>query len=125
MQRREFLIISGAGVLGVASSGCAPDARYELSALSRPELLAAVGPSVTRAIGQRYLAMNGHGIDAQSLRRAILSSRPWGARLTGRTPSVAELINADFARGHTVIVDGWILAETEARQCALFSLATA
>jgi hypothetical protein len=28
----------------------------------------------------------------------------------------------DFEQGHTVVVNGWILSQTEARQCALFSL---
>jgi len=125
MNRRNFLAVAGAAAIAAVSTDCAPDARYEPGALARPELLAALGPDVTRAIGRRYLAMNSQGTDARSLRRAILDSRPWGARLTGRTPSPAELVSADFASGRTVTVDGWILAATEARQCALFALATA
>jgi hypothetical protein len=125
MKRREFLIIAGVAALGAASPGCAPDGRYDADALAHPALLGAVGPDVTRAIGARYLSMTSSPADPQSLRRAILASRPWGARLTGRTPSVAELVSADFVNGNTVVVDGWILATTEARQCALFSLLNA
>lgn len=125
MNRRAFLTVAGATAVAAVSTNCAADARYEPGALARPELLAALGPDVTRAVGRRYLAMNSPGMDARSLRRAILASRPWGARLTGRTPSPAELVRLDFASGHTVTVDGWILAATEARQCALFALATA
>jgi hypothetical protein len=33
-----------------------------------------------------------------------------------------EQIKNDFGTGNVVIIDGWILAITEARQCALFSL---
>ena len=33
-----------------------------------------------------------------------------------------QKIKKDFETGRTVIVKGWILSETEARQCALFSL---
>jgi hypothetical protein len=33
-----------------------------------------------------------------------------------------QLVLADFARGDTVLLDGWLLARTEARQCALCSL---
>lgn len=31
-------------------------------------------------------------------------------------------IKQDFEKGNTVLVKGWVLAVTEARQCALFSL---
>ena len=33
-----------------------------------------------------------------------------------------EKIKHDFETGNTVLVKGWVLAVTEARQCALFSL---
>jgi hypothetical protein len=34
-------------------------------------------------------------------------------------------VRDDFASGRTVVVDGWVLSAIEARQCALFSLASA
>jgi hypothetical protein len=37
----------------------------------------------------------------------------------------AELVRRDFTEGHTVEVQGWVLSITEARQCALYSLARA
>ena len=33
-----------------------------------------------------------------------------------------EKIKKDFEEGRTLLVQGWVLAVTEARQCALFSL---
>jgi hypothetical protein len=33
-----------------------------------------------------------------------------------------QKIKQDFEKGDTVLVKGWVLAVTEARQCALFSL---
>jgi hypothetical protein len=33
-----------------------------------------------------------------------------------------QQIKNDFITGNMVMVDGWILSVTEARQCALFSL---
>ena len=122
MNRREFLLVAGVGTIAAATGACAPDARYDLDAIAHPALLAALGPDATRAIGGRYLAMNSYGMDAPSLRHAILASRPWIARLTGQSPSVSELVNTDFTNGTTVVVDGWILSVTEARQCALFAL---
>jgi len=35
---------------------------------------------------------------------------------------VNEQVQLDFARGRTVMLNGWVLSVTEARQCALFSL---
>jgi hypothetical protein len=35
---------------------------------------------------------------------------------------VDTAVQRDFAAGRTVMLDGWVLAVTEARQCALFSL---
>jgi hypothetical protein len=32
------------------------------------------------------------------------------------------MIRDDFAAGRTVLVDGWVLSVTEARQAALYSL---
>jgi len=37
-------------------------------------------------------------------------------------PSIAATVRRDFETGRTVLVNGWVLAATEARQCALFSL---
>jgi len=125
MNRREFLFVAGAGAIGSTIAACAPDARYETSALARPTLLGALGPDVTRAIGAHYRAMTAGERNAESLRGAIMASRPWSARLTGHPPSVATLVTADFERGNAVVIDGWVLSATEARQCALFSLLTA
>ena len=57
---------------------------------------------------------------AAALRAAISD----GARGEAR-PSVAQQVRNDFAAGRIVLVDGWVLSATEARQCALFSLAAA
>jgi hypothetical protein len=139
MNRREFIrrvggatagaatigiATAGAATLGVGVAGCSAGAAYDAGALARPELLAALGAGPVRAIGMRYRAMTRDENDAASLRRAISDSRPFASRFLGATnPAVAELVRADFAEGRTVIVDGWILSATEARQCALFSLA--
>jgi hypothetical protein len=37
--------------------------------------------------------------------------------------SIDDQIRDDFTAGRTVVVDGWVLSVTEARQAALFSLA--
>jgi hypothetical protein len=82
-----------------------------------------MGTDLVRAIGARYREMVPAERTAESLAAAIDDSRPLSSRLPWATrPTVAEMVRTDFARGRTVVVDGWILSATEARQCALYSL---
>jgi hypothetical protein len=79
-----------------------------------------LGPERAREIGTRYRATVPRENTA-TLREAISSSQhrqfPWI-----RSRSIEEQIRDDFAAGRTVVVNGWVLSETEARQCALYSL---
>jgi hypothetical protein len=45
--------------------------------------------------------------------------------LPASSPPISSVIHDDFEKGRTVVLNGWILSLTEARQCALFSLVTA
>ena len=112
MDRRQFLRITAAGavtglsvrVIGVGARGA--DDRT-LRALAYPELLAVLGAERVRAIGVGYREATPAECDADALRAAI---------------DPAALVARDFADERTVLVDGWVLSVTEARQCALFSL---
>jgi len=53
--------------------------------------------------------INGNPID-ESADSALVASQ------------LAKKIQQDFQQDKTVVVDGWVLSRTEARQCALFSL---
>jgi hypothetical protein len=83
-----------------------------------------LGPERVRALGTHYRASTPSENSADSIRAAISS----GHRL--RIPSLGigtldDQIRDDFANGRTVVVDGWVLSLTEARQAALFSLTPA
>lgn len=119
ISRRQFLLAAAAAV---AAAACTTDADYDVRALASTELLHALDPGIVRAIGERYRAMTPDERDADSLRDAIVASRGLRARLLGGAEPVAALVHADFEAGRTVVVDGWVLSVTEARQCALFSL---
>ena len=126
MDRRQFIRIAGAGAASVAvaltADGCAA-ADDDVASLAHPELVAALGAGTVRAIGERYRAMTPAERDLRSLRAAIIDSRPWMSRwLRVRRPSVADLVHSDFEQHRTVVVQGWVLSVTEARQCALYSL---
>lgn len=126
MNRREFLRLTGATAVAIGSGGCSAGTDYDVRSLAQPELLATLGAGPVRAIGARYRSVTPNERDIESLRAAILASRPRRARLLpGSSPTIGALIHDDFAKGRIVIVNGWILSLTEARQCALFSLLTA
>ena len=114
------------GGVALATLGAACDRGTkadETSALARPELLAALGAARVRELGHRYREMVPAERDAASLGDAIRHSLPLTARLFGSSSTdVPRLVHDDFDAGRTVVVLGWILSATEARQCALFSL---
>jgi hypothetical protein len=122
LDRRRFLQLAATGmVAALTTSACSPNATEDASALGKPALLEMLGPERTREIGTQYRAsMPRENTDA-TLRDAISSSQhrqfPW---IRGR--SIEEQIREDFAAGRTVVVSGWILSQTEARQAALYSL---
>ncbi len=122
MDRRRFLQLSAASVL-VATTGtaCRGD-DIDQGTLARPAVLALLGPVRVREIGVRYRQTVPAERAAPALRAALANDGdalrlPWSKR-----QSLAERISSDFAAGRTVVVNGWLLSTTEARQCALFSL---
>ena len=68
-----------------------------------------------RKIGLRYRALVPSENEVHALYTAILAARPW-------PPSIAGLVEQDFAVGRTMVLQGWVVSVTEARQSALFSL---
>lgn len=112
--------------MAMASSRCSAGTEYDTRALAQPELLEALGAGRVRAIGTQYRSVTPTEQNADALRAAILASRPMRVRLLpGASAPIASLIHDDFEQSRTVILNGWILSVTEARQCALFSLLTA
>jgi len=102
LNRRRFLQLSVLGITaGAVSLGSGP------ARLTPHELLDLLGPETVRGLGRRYREM--------APAADLLSAAP------GRG-GISHRVRDDFARGRTVVVEGWVLSVTEARQCALFSL---
>jgi hypothetical protein len=92
-----------------------------------PDLGALVGRRESaQRVGRRYLAM----LPGDTDRSQILKTSPTldrAMRATRRQPEVAarllrQSIDDDFRQANTVVVDGWVLARTEARLCAIIAL---
>lgn len=102
-------------------------------------LALAVGPVPALALARpspaaRLTRLLGDPESAREIGRAYLQTAPGdgnrerlttqlAARLDRPTrDTLAASCREDFARGRTVMVNGWVLAETEARLCALAAL---
>lgn len=121
LDRRRFLKITAAGmVVSLSSEACARDSPEHTRELAQPALLEMLGPERVREIGAKYRAAFPNENTSAALRAAISDSRYEFAWLWRQ--SVERQIRDDFAAGRTVLVNGWVLSETEARQCALYSL---
>ena len=124
LDRRRFLQFSGLGIIGfVADSACSTTAR-DSDALDHSQLLAMLGADRVRQLGAHYRAATPSENTADRLRAAVSNGHPFRIPLLG-IGSIDDQIRADFTAGRTVLVDGWVLSVTEARQAALFSLAPA
>lgn len=119
VNRRRFLALIASVAAGMASAACAPTG--DTPALGKPDLLAALGRDAVRRLGRRYRENVPSESDASRLEAALRASRSWTARIGVGHSTLADEVRDDFEAGHTVVVDGWLLSVTEARQCALYS----
>lgn len=122
LDRRRFLQLTALGMVAtVADFACASDDTRSVAALAQPELLSILGDERVRQLGTKYRAATPNESSADALRAAI--SKGAGFRIPMiKHESLDDQIKDDFAHGRTVLVDGWVLAVTEARQAALYSL---
>ena len=115
LNRRRFLQV---GALGVAAAIVETCREEHYGALDQPSLVATLGADRVRELGAHYRAQTPNENSGETLRALINNTR--GSKLLRR--SIDDAIHDDFAYGRTVLVDGWVLSITEARQAALFSL---
>jgi hypothetical protein len=124
LDRRRFLQLGALGVVATfADYGCTASNDRAGAAIDRPQLLDVLGPDRVRQLGAHYRAATPKENTADSLRAAISSGH--SARIPFLNASFDNQVRDDFASGRTVMIDGWVLSVTEARQAALFSLTPA
>lgn len=77
-----------------------------------------------RKVGEQYLAQAPEDADPDRLAAALFDGDPGDVSSLEQLRGHIDRRRArDFETGDTVIVDGWVLARTEARLCALSALA--
>jgi hypothetical protein len=126
MKRSTFLRLSAFGAAGLSIpfiQGCT--SKPVNKALAQPLLLSHIFDAKTmKEIGQAYIQQAPGEGDAAKLTGLLTADSP----ITKTTEADAihtfydGKTKEDFKVGKTLVVNGWILSQTEARQCALFSL---
>ncbi len=130
MKRRNFIIYSAlsAAAVSIPFSGCTrPDPELDKK-LALPEILAKTYDEKTiREIGAAYGKAFPEEYNISDLER-LLRKNAENKTVSASTP-VAELnaimgnqVRNDFNTGQTIVLNGWVLSLTEARQCALYTL---
>ena len=127
MQRREFIQVSAVGATAIVITGISCNGRHPAfyNVLDKPVQLSGICDLNTiREIGMTYQLQTPAESGADKLAE-LLSADSAGNTVSSSTDDlfIQSLINQkikhDFEAGNTVIVNGWVLTVTEARQCAL------
>ena len=99
MKRRKFILLSVAATGAITfPAACKPGKPM-------PEMLSSLTDKKTlREIGHEYLKQ--YPAEKNQLQDLI----------------VPQNVQSDFSKGNIVVIKGWVLSVTEARQCALLTL---
>jgi hypothetical protein len=125
MKRRSFVRLSAVGLL-VPLVGCqiAPEPH---PSIGQPLSLSFIHDSATiHDLGMQYRSLRPGEDNRRRLNRLILSDQ----ELSIEDPAdsiqlldfLSQKIKADYQLEETILLDGWVLSATEARQCALYSM---
>jgi hypothetical protein len=119
MKRRDFILLATTGIAAVAIPYYyLRDVEYDGS-LAEPKQLSMIWDTETiTKIGDNYRLQVPDEKSERTLVK-LLSEDISSDAAIGK--SMEQKIKKDFETGNTVMIDGWILSVTEARQCALFS----
>lgn len=123
MKRRNFALLAGVGISAIALPfWCYSYGNLEYDRLlTEPELLSHIWD--TNAILESGKIYQEQYPEENSERKLVnLLSKSNSTDTESTTEMLQQQIKEDFQTDNMVMLDGWILSKTEARQCALFSL---
>jgi hypothetical protein len=129
MKRRTFIYLSllSATAVGVPFVNCRNRNGTLNKSLSQPTFLSHISDAKTlREIGTAYRKNFPSEAKEDKLAELLTTNSSGRPLLQTSDQSLTALldqkIKQDFETSKTVVVRGWVLSDTEARQCALFSL---
>jgi hypothetical protein len=130
MRRRDFTKLAALAIPGMSLTfqACRSHAATLDDTLASPESLSLfLDRNALREVGKAFRASTPAEDDRQKL-TALLMTDGMGRQLSPNTSlsairsALENQVSRDFSQGNTVIVKGWVLAATEARQCALHTI---
>jgi hypothetical protein len=130
MKRRSFIGLTAltAATISVPFLHCSETDKELDKILALPEILSQVQDKKTiTTIGKAYGAVHKDEYSVKKLQRLLTQSNA-AATISPSMPEkdiyavISKNIQQDIETGNTIILNGWVLSLTEARQCALFSL---
>ena len=123
MKRRTFIYLGAAGVLATSiplSCSKFSSAEYD-PLLAQPQSLSAlIGYDHITIIGNKYIEKKSNEANVRSLVKQLMQGISDSG--VGLAEAIQTKVKSEFEKRNTVMVDGWVLSVTEARQCALSSL---
>ncbi len=130
MKRRFFIYLSVAGTLalGVPGIGCRQRNKQLNKFLAQPKFLSHIcNANTLKEIGKAYKKQFPSETKEDKISDLLIidsTGKPVAQTLDQATIEALmdKKIKEDFEQGEIVVVKGWVLSATEARQCALFSL---
>jgi hypothetical protein len=122
MERRNFLV-SIAGVTVLTISGAVyyktRPIKYDVLIIE-PQLLSHIWDTDTiTSIGNSYVSQTPKENSENELVKALIENISGSPE--EMVNSLNEKVSSDFENGDIVMIDGWMLSRTEARQCGLLS----
>lgn len=128
MKRKAFIISASAAAIGLPSAYYFFKNKWnQYPIIAIPEMLSNFcGEDVLHEIGAGYLSKHPAEADKKKLKEILLTNSNGAVIKESDDTEVAALlgkkVQLDFELAKTIIIKGWILSVTEARQCAVFSL---
>jgi hypothetical protein len=125
MQRRDFIHLSACATAGLALTATFGCNNQQADIEAQPFFFSYLADSKTIELtGLAYRKTNTDENDKSKLSKLILAGSN-SQTLSDKDAIRLMLENKvknDFKTGKVVLVNGWVLSLTEARQCALFSI---
>jgi hypothetical protein len=127
MKRKTFIVTASVAAVGLPLAYYIKKQITQIDPLNTPYLLSRFcNEKELKDMGNAYRKLVPEENDRQKLNNLILLSTNGTILNSTDKIAIAELIDKkihdEFVGNNTIVVNGWVVSKTEARQCALFSL---